>query len=139
METCERNQTHARAKDWCLCVFQMPCLLIRGHYNNGCIMCICSLCLCVFFLYSCATSTSFPMILSGLCRCSVQQECSSGVAYSWISMGEGPQQCPFMTFTPAEFSHMSDITVILTFSYCKNSLDSQNFHKLKDLLLLHIN
>ncbi|KAF5893208.1 plexin-D1, partial [Clarias magur] len=42
-------------------------------------------------------------------RCSVQQECSSGVAHSWISMGEGPQQCPSMTFTPAEFSRTSDV------------------------------
>ncbi|XP_060737873.1 plexin-D1 [Tachysurus vachellii] len=43
-------------------------------------------------------------------RCSVQQECSSGVAHSWISMGEGPQQCPSMTFTPAEFSSTASNT-----------------------------
>ncbi|XP_017323336.1 plexin-D1 [Ictalurus punctatus] len=43
-------------------------------------------------------------------RCSVQQECFSGVAHSWISMGEGPQQCPSMTFTPPEFSLTAGIT-----------------------------
>ncbi|GAA6108333.1 plexin-D1 [Tachysurus ichikawai] len=51
-------------------------------------------------------------------RCSVQQECSSGVAHSWISMGEGPQQCPSMTFIPAEFSSTASNTVITMDSMC---------------------
>ncbi|KAI5101511.1 plexin-D1 precursor, partial [Silurus meridionalis] len=63
---------------------------------------------------SCSDCLSASDAYCGWCtlesRCSVQQECSSGVAHSWISMGEGPQQCPSMTFTPAEFSWTSGIT-----------------------------
>ncbi|KAK2851599.1 hypothetical protein Q5P01_007875 [Channa striata] len=38
-------------------------------------------------------------------RCAIQKECSRGfLARSWISMSEGPQQCPSMTLTPPEIS-----------------------------------
>ncbi|XP_011600897.1 plexin-D1 [Takifugu rubripes] len=43
-------------------------------------------------------------------RCSIQKECALGLlARSWISMGEGPQQCPSMTLTPPEISVSADI------------------------------
>ncbi|XP_063320866.1 plexin-D1 [Pelmatolapia mariae] len=43
-------------------------------------------------------------------RCTIQKECAQGLlARSWISMGEGPQQCPSMTLTPAEISISADI------------------------------
>ncbi|KAM4610879.1 plexin-D1 [Polymixia lowei] len=43
-------------------------------------------------------------------RCTIQRECSQGpLARSWISMGEGPQQCPSMTLTPPEISLSADI------------------------------
>uniref|UniRef100_A0A8C4EMU7 Plexin D1 n=1 Tax=Dicentrarchus labrax TaxID=13489 RepID=A0A8C4EMU7_DICLA len=43
-------------------------------------------------------------------RCTIQKECSQGhLARSWISMGEGPQQCPSMTLTPPEISISADI------------------------------
>uniref|UniRef100_A0AAQ5XBS6 Sema domain-containing protein n=1 Tax=Amphiprion ocellaris TaxID=80972 RepID=A0AAQ5XBS6_AMPOC len=38
-------------------------------------------------------------------RCTIQKECAQGLlARSWISMAEGPQQCPSMTLTPPEIS-----------------------------------
>lgn len=47
-----------------------------------------------------------------LSRCTVQKECAQGLlARSWISMGEGPQQCPSMTLTPPEISISADIKV----------------------------
>ncbi|XP_029011994.1 plexin-D1 [Betta splendens] len=43
-------------------------------------------------------------------RCSVQDECAEGLrARSWISLGEGPLQCPSMTLTPPEISISADI------------------------------
>lgn len=56
---------------------------------------------------------SFNMVLwSPLSRCSIQKECARGLlARSWISMGEGPQQCPSMTLTPPEISVSADIKV----------------------------
>ncbi|CAJ1084926.1 plexin-D1 [Xyrichtys novacula] len=44
-------------------------------------------------------------------RCTIQKECAQGLlARSWISMGEGPQQCPSMTLIPPEISISADIT-----------------------------
>ncbi|KAI4889334.1 hypothetical protein NFI96_023916, partial [Prochilodus magdalenae] len=62
---------------------------------------------------SCSDCLSASDAYCGWCtlesRCSIQEECSSGsVARSWISIREGPQQCPSMTFTPAEFSRTAD-------------------------------
>uniref|UniRef100_A0A8B9GS16 Plexin D1 n=1 Tax=Astyanax mexicanus TaxID=7994 RepID=A0A8B9GS16_ASTMX len=64
---------------------------------------------------SCSDCLSASDAYCGWCtlesRCSIQEECSSrGVARSWISIREGPQQCPSMTFTPAQFSRTADIT-----------------------------
>lgn len=43
-------------------------------------------------------------------RCTIQKECAHGLlARSWISMAEGPQQCPTMTLTPPEISIAADI------------------------------
>uniref|UniRef100_A0A8D0A4E9 Plexin D1 n=1 Tax=Sander lucioperca TaxID=283035 RepID=A0A8D0A4E9_SANLU len=43
-------------------------------------------------------------------QCTIQKECAQGLlARSWISMGEGPQQCPSMTLTPPEISIAADI------------------------------
>ncbi|XP_049437468.1 plexin-D1 [Epinephelus fuscoguttatus] len=43
-------------------------------------------------------------------RCTIQKECAQGLlARSWISMGEGPQQCPTITLTPSEISIAADI------------------------------
>uniref|UniRef100_A0AAQ5WZE6 Sema domain-containing protein n=1 Tax=Amphiprion ocellaris TaxID=80972 RepID=A0AAQ5WZE6_AMPOC len=43
-------------------------------------------------------------------RCTIQKECAQGLlARSWISMAEGPQQCPSMTLTPPEISIAADI------------------------------
>lgn len=43
-------------------------------------------------------------------RCSIQKECAQGLlARSWISIGEGAQQCPSMTLTPPEISISADI------------------------------
>uniref|UniRef100_A0AAR2J7U4 Sema domain-containing protein n=1 Tax=Pygocentrus nattereri TaxID=42514 RepID=A0AAR2J7U4_PYGNA len=58
---------------------------------------------------SCSDCLSASDAYCGWCtlesRCSIQEECSTGgVARSWISIREGPQQCPSMTFTPAELS-----------------------------------
>lgn len=54
-----------------------------------------------------------PTFLSvTLSRCTIQKECAQGLlARSWISMGEGPQQCPSMTLTPPEISIAADIKV----------------------------
>lgn len=49
-----------------------------------------------------------------LCRCTIQKECAQELLQrSWISMGEGPQQCPSMTLTPPEISISADIKVVL--------------------------
>uniref|UniRef100_A0A7N6BCR6 Sema domain-containing protein n=1 Tax=Anabas testudineus TaxID=64144 RepID=A0A7N6BCR6_ANATE len=46
-------------------------------------------------------------------RCTIQKECSHGLlARSWISMSEGPQQCPSMTLTPPEIS-ISDVGILI--------------------------
>ncbi|KAM6925355.1 plexin-D1 [Xenentodon cancila] len=43
-------------------------------------------------------------------RCTVQKECAQALlARSWISMGEGPHQCPSITLTPPEISISADI------------------------------
>ncbi|XP_076022659.1 plexin-D1 [Genypterus blacodes] len=43
-------------------------------------------------------------------RCSIQRECAQvQLARSWISLGEGPLQCPSMTLTPSEISVSADI------------------------------
>uniref|UniRef100_A0A3P9JHF6 Plexin D1 n=1 Tax=Oryzias latipes TaxID=8090 RepID=A0A3P9JHF6_ORYLA len=48
-------------------------------------------------------------------RCSMQKECAQGLlARSWISMGEGPQQCPSITLTPPEISISADIKVFIS-------------------------
>uniref|UniRef100_A0AAY5EHT0 Sema domain-containing protein n=1 Tax=Electrophorus electricus TaxID=8005 RepID=A0AAY5EHT0_ELEEL len=65
---------------------------------------------------SCSDCLSACDAFCGWCtlesRCSIQRECSSGgVSRSWISLKEGPQQCPSMTFTPPEFSTTTDIKV----------------------------
>lgn len=50
-----------------------------------------------------------------LYRCTIQKECTQALlARSWISMGEGPQQCPSITLTPPEISISADIKVELT-------------------------
>ncbi|XP_022526471.2 plexin-D1 [Astyanax mexicanus] len=64
---------------------------------------------------SCSDCLSASDAYCGWCtlesRCSIQEECSSrGLARSWISIRDGPQQCPSMTFTPAEFSRTANIT-----------------------------
>uniref|UniRef100_A0A673H8U9 Plexin-D1-like n=1 Tax=Sinocyclocheilus rhinocerous TaxID=307959 RepID=A0A673H8U9_9TELE len=50
-------------------------------------------------------------------RCSVQKDCSSGtLGRSWISTGDGVQQCPSMTITPSEISrsaHMRDLGILI--------------------------
>lgn len=55
----------------------------------------------------------FHVVLwSPLSRCSIQKECALGLlTRSWISMAEGPQQCPSMTLTPPEISVSADIKV----------------------------
>uniref|UniRef100_A0A8C4ZSB3 Plexin D1 n=1 Tax=Gadus morhua TaxID=8049 RepID=A0A8C4ZSB3_GADMO len=46
-------------------------------------------------------------------RCTVQKECvPRPLVRSWISMGEGPQQCPSMTLTPSEIS-LSDVGILI--------------------------
>ncbi|KAM4562125.1 plexin-D1 [Odontesthes bonariensis] len=46
-------------------------------------------------------------------RCTIQKECAQGLlARSWISLGEGPQQCPSITLTPKEISISADIKVV---------------------------
>ncbi|XP_058498972.1 plexin-D1 [Solea solea] len=43
-------------------------------------------------------------------RCTIQKECPHGrLSRSWISMSEGPQQCPSITLTPPEISISADI------------------------------
>uniref|UniRef100_A0A671QV23 Plexin-D1-like n=1 Tax=Sinocyclocheilus anshuiensis TaxID=1608454 RepID=A0A671QV23_9TELE len=50
-------------------------------------------------------------------RCSVQKDCSSGtLGRSWISTGDGVQQCPSMTIIPSEISrsaHMRDVGILI--------------------------
>lgn len=47
-------------------------------------------------------------------RCTIQKECARGLlARSWITVGEGPQQCPSITLTPPEISISADIKVPL--------------------------
>ncbi|XP_016085027.1 plexin-D1 isoform X1 [Sinocyclocheilus grahami] len=50
-------------------------------------------------------------------RCSVQKNCSSGtLGRSWISTGDGAQQCPSMTITPSEISrsaHMRNVGILI--------------------------
>uniref|UniRef100_A0A3B4B358 Sema domain-containing protein n=1 Tax=Periophthalmus magnuspinnatus TaxID=409849 RepID=A0A3B4B358_9GOBI len=47
-------------------------------------------------------------------RCSLQKDCSLGVSpRSWISLGEGPQQCPSMTLTPPEITVLIHIDLSL--------------------------
>uniref|UniRef100_A0A8C1PJX4 Plexin D1 n=1 Tax=Cyprinus carpio TaxID=7962 RepID=A0A8C1PJX4_CYPCA len=58
---------------------------------------------------SCSECVSAGDAYCGWCtlegRCSVQKDCSSGtVGRSWISTGDGVQQCPSMTITPSEIS-----------------------------------
>ncbi|XP_072222407.1 plexin-D1 [Leuresthes tenuis] len=46
-------------------------------------------------------------------RCTIQKECAQGLlARSWISLGEGPQQCPSITLTPKEISISADSKVV---------------------------
>ncbi|KAM9855581.1 plexin-D1 [Aulostomus maculatus] len=46
-------------------------------------------------------------------RCTIQKECAQGLlARSWISMGEGSQQCPSMMLTPPEISISADIKYV---------------------------
>ncbi|XP_042347723.1 plexin-D1 isoform X2 [Plectropomus leopardus] len=46
-------------------------------------------------------------------RCTIQKECAQGLlARSWISMGDGPSQCPSMTLTPPEISIAADIKYV---------------------------
>lgn len=55
---------------------------------------------------------NFMWGMSPLSRCSIQKECALGLlTRSWISLGEGPQQCPSMTLTPPEISVSADIKV----------------------------
>uniref|UniRef100_A0A1A8J6R2 Plexin D1 n=1 Tax=Nothobranchius kuhntae TaxID=321403 RepID=A0A1A8J6R2_NOTKU len=43
-------------------------------------------------------------------RCTIQKECARGLlARSWITLGEGPQQCPSITLTPPEISISANI------------------------------
>lgn len=45
-------------------------------------------------------------------RCSIQNECARGLMpRSWISIGQGPQQCPSITLTPSEISISAKIEV----------------------------
>uniref|UniRef100_A0A8C6WPQ9 Plexin D1 n=1 Tax=Neogobius melanostomus TaxID=47308 RepID=A0A8C6WPQ9_9GOBI len=45
-------------------------------------------------------------------RCSLQEDCSLGVSpRSWISLGEGPQQCPSMTLTPKQLLIHIDLSL----------------------------
>ncbi|KAM8829981.1 plexin-D1 [Synchiropus picturatus] len=46
-------------------------------------------------------------------RCTIQKECpQASLARSWISMGDGPQQCPSMLVAPPEISISADIKVV---------------------------
>uniref|UniRef100_A0A8C2E314 Plexin D1 n=1 Tax=Cyprinus carpio TaxID=7962 RepID=A0A8C2E314_CYPCA len=70
---------------------------------------------------SCSECVSAGDAYCGWCtlegRCSVQKDCSSGtVGRSWISTGDGVQQCPSMTITPSEISrsaHMRDVGILI--------------------------
>ncbi|XP_015250226.1 PREDICTED: plexin-D1 isoform X1 [Cyprinodon variegatus] len=46
-------------------------------------------------------------------RCSIQNECARGLMpRSWISIGQGPQQCPSITLTPSEISISAKIEAV---------------------------
>uniref|UniRef100_A0A3Q2NTC2 Plexin D1 n=1 Tax=Fundulus heteroclitus TaxID=8078 RepID=A0A3Q2NTC2_FUNHE len=46
-------------------------------------------------------------------RCTIQNECTRGLLpRSWITMGEGPQQCPSITLTPPEISISAKIEAV---------------------------
>uniref|UniRef100_A0A9J8AGR5 Plexin D1 n=1 Tax=Cyprinus carpio carpio TaxID=630221 RepID=A0A9J8AGR5_CYPCA len=70
---------------------------------------------------SCSECVSAGDAYCGWCtlegRCSVQKDCSSRtVGRSWISTGDGVQQCPSMTITPSEISrsaHMRDVGILI--------------------------
>uniref|UniRef100_A0A9J7XY34 Plexin D1 n=1 Tax=Cyprinus carpio carpio TaxID=630221 RepID=A0A9J7XY34_CYPCA len=66
---------------------------------------------------SCSECVSAGDAYCGWCtlegRCSVQKDCSSRtVGRSWISTGDGVQQCPSMTITPSEISR-SDVGILI--------------------------
>ena len=66
-----------------------------------------------------------------LSRCTIQKECAQGLlARSWISMGEGPQQCPSMTLTPPEISIAADIKVKLPQYYSGPSHPFYKSHRM---------
>uniref|UniRef100_A0A8C1RZD8 Plexin D1 n=1 Tax=Cyprinus carpio TaxID=7962 RepID=A0A8C1RZD8_CYPCA len=72
---------------------------------------------------SCSECVSAGDAYCGWCtlegRCSVQKECSSGtVGRSWISTGDGVQQCPSMTITPSEISRSQPETHNVQSSSC---------------------
>lgn len=72
-----------------------------------------SLSLCAAPKYHMVNMITVPTFLSvTLTRCTIQKECAHELLQrSWISMGEGPQQCPSMTLTPPEISISADIKV----------------------------
>lgn len=86
---CERNQTHTRAEDWCLCIFKMPCLLIRGYFYNRCSVCAWPLAVSDLFWYLfiyCATLVSHNPFWSVqvLGSAGVFQSCGAFVdQYGW--------------------------------------------------------
>uniref|UniRef100_A0A3B5M3W2 Plexin D1 n=1 Tax=Xiphophorus couchianus TaxID=32473 RepID=A0A3B5M3W2_9TELE len=46
-------------------------------------------------------------------RCTIQNECARGLLpRSWITLGEGPKQCPSITLTPPEISISSEIEAV---------------------------
>uniref|UniRef100_A0A8C2E227 Plexin D1 n=1 Tax=Cyprinus carpio TaxID=7962 RepID=A0A8C2E227_CYPCA len=72
---------------------------------------------------SCSECVSAGDAYCGWCtlegRCSVQKDCSSGtVGRSWISTGDGVQQCPSMTITPSEISRSQPGTHNVQSSSC---------------------
>ncbi|XP_059358937.1 plexin-D1 isoform X2 [Carassius carassius] len=72
-------------------------------------------------LSSCSECVSAGDAYCGWCtlegRCTVQKNCSSGtLGRSWISTGDGVQQCPSMTITPSEISrstHTGDVGILI--------------------------
>uniref|UniRef100_A0A9J8AFJ6 Plexin D1 n=1 Tax=Cyprinus carpio carpio TaxID=630221 RepID=A0A9J8AFJ6_CYPCA len=72
---------------------------------------------------SCSECVSAGDAYCGWCtlegRCSVQKDCSSRtVGRSWISTGDGVQQCPSMTITPSEISKKQPETHNVQSSSC---------------------
>uniref|UniRef100_A0A9J8A0D1 Plexin D1 n=1 Tax=Cyprinus carpio carpio TaxID=630221 RepID=A0A9J8A0D1_CYPCA len=66
---------------------------------------------------SCSECVSAGDAYCGWCtlegRCSVQKDCSSRtVGRSWISTGDGVQQCPSMTITPSEISRSAHMRTV---------------------------